>query len=353
MLGGLIAGALGGVSKAGMQIADTAIKNRDEETRRVQGLADRRAALEYEMDLRLERELAENEREATAFERAQEGGRTLAAKQDTGTIKGVASQVGGDAPMADDAEYEKLAADPAVRKIWEDAGYVPNRPESGMVALELQAAREQGAPASVRKELDGTLKATRAAEATAKKAALDERKQDAKDKADAARAENDSRRADAAQRSADAAMVRAERAGSGGSGNSKSGDNLTREERLRYTSLLNETGKRISETERALQKINSTTRRIRPGSTEDQEKQMLISSLQDLKEERKTYQSMLAKETAGAAKDPAAPDAKPKPAAPAVAKPTTLGGLPPGARQIGTSGGKPVYEVNGKRFIQQ
>lgn len=353
MLGGLIAGALGGVSKAGMQIADTAIKNRDEETRRVQGLADRRAAIEYEMDLRLKRELAENEREATAFERAQEGGRTLAAKQDTGTIKGVASQVGGDAPMADDAEYEKLAADPAVRKVWEDAGYVPDRPESGMVALELQAAREQGAPASVRKELDATLKATRAAEGAAKKAALDERKQDAKDKADAARAENDAKRADAAQRSADAAMVRAERAGSGGGGgSSKSGDNLTREERLRYTSLLNETGKRISETERALQKINSTTRRIRPGSTEDQEKQMLISSLQDLKEERKTYQSMLAKETAGAAKEPAAPDVKPKPAAPAV-KPTTLGGLPPGAKQIGTSGGKPVYEVNGKRFIQQ
>lgn len=323
MLGGLIAGALGGVAKAGMDIADTAIKNRDEDTRRMQGLADRKALIEAEMDLKLKRELAENEREAAAFEKAQDGGRALAAKQDTTSIKGLAGQIGGDAPVADDAEYQKLAADPAVRKIWEDAGYVKARPESGMVALELQAAREQGAPATVRRELDATLKATRAAEAMAVKQSQDDRRLDAKEKADAARAETDSRRADAAQRSADAAMVRAERAGAGGS---RAGENLTREERLRYTSLLNETGKRISETERALQKINSTTRRIRPGSSEDQEKQLLISSLNDLKAERQTYQGMLAKETADANKPSAAKGGEPKPAsaAPAATPPISL-----------------------------
>jgi hypothetical protein len=47
--------------------------------------------------------------------------------------------------------------------------------------------------------------------------------------------------------------------------------------------------------------------------------------------------------------DSLAPD-KPKAGADT---PTSPSGLPAGAKQVGTSGGKPVYEVDGKRFIQQ
>ncbi|MES3041789.1 MAG: hypothetical protein V4730_11660 [Pseudomonadota bacterium] len=55
---------------------------------------------------------------------------------------------------------------------------------------------------------------------------------------------------------------------------------------------------------------------------------------------------------------PATPSPAPKPAAapgtPAPAKPAAPAGLPQGARQVGTSGGKPVYETpDGKRFIQK
>lgn len=37
---------------------------------------------------------------------------------------------------------------------------------------------------------------------------------------------------------------------------------------------------------------------------------------------------------------------------PSTAPSKPLASLPPGAKQVGTSGGKPVFEVNGKRFIQ-
>lgn len=48
------------------------------------------------------------------------------------------------------------------------------------------------------------------------------------------------------------------------------------------------------------------------------------------------------------------PAREPKPAPAPAPKPGAVSGLPQGARQIGTSGGKPVYETpDGKRFIQK
>jgi hypothetical protein len=53
----------------------------------------------------------------------------------------------------------------------------------------------------------------------------------------------------------------------------------------------------------------------------------------------------LDKLTAGGKKDPGAPAPTPSP--------RRLDALPPGAKKVGTSGGKTVYEVNGNRFIQE
>lgn len=77
---------------------------------------------------------------------------------------------------------------------------------------------------------------------------------------------------------------------------------IGREERLRYTSLFSDAGRRQAEAQKAYNTLLSSGSRYanaKPGSPQDQELQFLRDAIKQYGEERKTYQSMLA-EGAGA-----------------------------------------------------
>lgn len=74
------------------------------------------------------------------------------------------------------------------------------------------------------------------------------------------------------------------------------GDNLSREERLRYTSLFQDAGRRMGEAQRALSTLQKDPlySLAKPGSPQYGELQALRESIQTFASERSTYQSMLA-----------------------------------------------------------
>jgi hypothetical protein len=114
----------------------------------------------------------------------------------------------------------------------------------------------------------------------------------------------------------------------------KTGQGPSREERLRYTSLFSEAGRRMQDAQKALTKLNSDIMysTAKPGSTQAQEMQDLRDSIKSYKEERDTYGSLLAgSQTAPdvAATSPAKPSlANAKPAA-APSKPGKAAATPP------------------------
>lgn len=123
--------------------------------------------------------------------------------------------------------------------------------------------------------------------------------------------------------------------------------NVSREERMRYTSLLGETSRRLTESQKTLATLQKDPlySMAKPGSPQQIELQGLKDSIATLSEERKTYQGLLAAPQAGE-KAAARQDVS--------AKSSAIQALPDGAKQIGTSGGRPVYELpDGRRVISR
>jgi hypothetical protein len=102
-----------------------------------------------------------------------------------------------------------------------------------------------------------------------------------------------------------AAQTRAERAGSGGSASS---DGLTREERLRYTSLFSEAGRRLSEVNKTMTTLQRSTlfmaKAKQPGSEEARQLAELQESARGYEQERQMYQGLLAGSQAPGSKPP-------------------------------------------------
>ena len=75
-------------------------------------------------------------------------------------------------------------------------------------------------------------------------------------------------------------------------------NNITREERLRYTSLFSEAGKRMSEANQTLNKLQSDPAFMvfagKPGTPQAQQLQSLNDAIKGYAEERSTYQALLA-----------------------------------------------------------
>lgn len=92
-----------------------------------------------------------------------------------------------------------------------------------------------------------------------------------------------------------AAQTRAERTGSGGASSS---DGLTREERLRYTSLFSEAGRRLSEVNKTMTTLQRSTlfmaKARQPGSEEAKQLAELQESARGYEQERQMYQGLLA-----------------------------------------------------------
>ena len=175
MWGGLLAGAIEGASKAAYNIADEQIKNRDIlEARaldRKEKSEDRITELETEM--RLKEEFANRllAKENEGFRQSKELAPEIGRRKDAGLLANhAATNVAGDAPaMSQDEIAALLKEHPEYRSIYEKAGYMPRRRASDELDLQVEAAGEVGAPATVRKELT-----TAAANASKEEKAADE-----------------------------------------------------------------------------------------------------------------------------------------------------------------------------------
>ena len=124
----------------------------------------------------------------------------------------------------------------------------------------------------------------------------------------------------------------------------RGGDGVSREERLRWTTLHSEAGRRMSEANKAFNTLSSDAvfmaKARKPGTPEAQQLASLQSDIEAYKDDRATYGGLLAgsqgkeaKEARAAAKTPAAGKAEPK--AGGVATPTSKAdydALPPGAK---------------------
>lgn len=138
----------------------------------------------------------------------------------------------------------------------------------------------------------------------------------------------------AATKRADAAMKAA-----GASG----GGNLNREERIRYTTLFNDAGRRLGESKKTLATLQKSalfmTQARTEGSPQAQQMQELQDSIKGYEEERALYQGLLAGSQAPQGKGGGGAPAAPKPAADGgqPAQPTTQAdydALPKGARYM-------------------
>jgi hypothetical protein len=144
MLGGILAGALGGGARAAGQIADSNI-----------AFNQRKQLIEQEMERKRQEAEEMDKRLLDGFDKAREGGAALGRQSDATALQGLGSQTQGDAPVMSSDEIQKLLAEnPQYRSVYEGAGLLASRPDSEEYALQAQAAREAGAPAEVRKELN-------------------------------------------------------------------------------------------------------------------------------------------------------------------------------------------------------
>lgn len=124
---------------------------------------------------------------------------------------------------------------------------------------------------------------------------------------------------------------------------------VSREERMRFTSLLGETSRRLTEARKTLTTLQQDWqyKNAKPCTPQYEELQGLRENVAALSQERSTYQSLLAG-SQEAGKGAAAKQGAPAP------KGGALQTLPEGAKQIGTSGGRPVYELpDGRRVVGQ
>jgi hypothetical protein len=122
----------------------------------------------------------------------------------------------------------------------------------------------------------------------------------------------------------------------------KSSSQPTREERMRYTSLFNEAGRRMSETEKSLRVLQSDGRFMReaakPGTPQAEQLNGLKDSIASYGAERLTYQGLLANSQSGNPPGLASMD---KPKTPSIARPTTQAehaALPKGTKYIAPNG---------------
>lgn len=115
------------------------------------------------------------------------------------------------------------------------------------------------------------------------------------------------------------------------------GDNLSREERLRYTSLFQDAGRRMGEAQRALSTLQKDPlySLAKPGTAQHAELQGLRDSIQGYANERSTYQGLLAGSQSGGG---AKPDGSGDGGAQKVTSKAERDKLPKGARYVGPDG---------------
>jgi hypothetical protein len=120
----------------------------------------------------------------------------------------------------------------------------------------------------------------------------------------------------------------------------------TREERLRYTSLFSDAGRRMAETQKAINTLTGGSEGLmfrnavkqNPNGPEAQQLQSLQADLKSHQDERQLYQGLLAGSQATGAKGPSLADAKPPTGPVSVSTKAERDKLPKGTRYTGPDG---------------
>lgn len=139
-------------------------------------------------------------------------------------------------------------------------------------------------------------------------------------------------RAALAEVRAQIAGMREARLAAGGGGKSKSDDKAEREERMRYTTLFTDAGRRMQDVSKTLNVLQTDRQFMReaakPGTPQAERLAGLQSDLAAYREQRELYQGLLSKDAGGkAGKEPSLADADPKPGGKPSGKPAA-GGAP-------------------------
>ncbi len=238
--------------------------------------------------------------------------------------------------IAADTEFEKGIVSGRTRKRTAD--------EALEAAAEDAKMNDVGAFAAYEKEIGKPRRDER-------KLDIAEKKNEDAIKAAAARDERrDARAAEAEDRKDARLEARLQAAEAAAERRRANGGQVTREERLRYTSLFEDAGRRLNEAQKTLNTMRKDPayKIAEKGSPQWEELEEQRAKIKSYEEERRSWQSLLS----GSGSSGGGSEATAPAPAPAASKPIST--LPQGARQIGTSGGKPVYQTpDGKRYIGQ
>lgn len=177
--GGIIAGALGGGAQAAGEIADANLKEQAAERAEKRSLALNFEKFKQEANYKLQMDRQAQERYMADSERVTARASSNMRGQDVAALDMLNNQVGGDSPEMSREEMAKLLEEnPQYRQVYEQAGYMAPRRQSGIIGEEVRAARELGADPALRKDLTQAQKDMTVAERDAARERRDEQRYD-------------------------------------------------------------------------------------------------------------------------------------------------------------------------------
>lgn len=186
-LGGIISGAIGGGATAIGELADQSLKSQAEEDRfRRQAAWDvQKANAAMDRKLQMDEQMAQRteKRYTDAADMAEARGQQIGMEKDATSMQGARAALPNEGEYANTAvsRADIASLPPAARKIYEEQGLIPKTTESGIIANQMQAAREGGAPKALRDDLRKSYQDTAKGEADVRKGALEMQKLDRKE----------------------------------------------------------------------------------------------------------------------------------------------------------------------------
>jgi hypothetical protein len=365
---------MGGGAKAVGEMADDTMKRRDLELaqQRAEQVAikgeERRAALQrenaaYEMDLKLKRTEEDGKRYQSQMDKIEGRSTQMGLERDDRTMTAARDKLpqSGEFAGQDITTAEIAALPPAARQAYEQAGMIEKASGSQQLRDQITAAREIGADKPVRDDLRSSYDKQVSSEAASRKedrADRDATRKEAKDEESARAALV--REAEASRRT-DALFARISSGGGsgGGGGSGKEGAS-------KFTAAINSAQRVLADTEAKWAKEFREPTFQEKASVEKSEAYAAAKSaymntnpelaiqLERLNNLRKREALSLFQDLGETKSDKATPT-RPAPAAkdaPKEAPKPTMPALPQGAKAIGTSGGRTVYQTpDGKKYI--
>lgn len=324
--GGIIASAMGGGAQAIGQMADHSMQQRDlearekrSEQRAIEG-EQRRAQLNFDMASK------EADRKMQlymeSYDKVEKRAKEIGTERDVKSLQ-LPEELAG--PQVNAEVVDRFS--PQQRAMMEKSGQLQKQTGSGIIADKIAAARDIGADPALRKDLGDEYKQQIGIE---REQTRNENAQRSLDQKDAAQADR--------ERRTDALFAKIAGGGSGSKGDTDQWLKLIAEQRKGYKD--------------DLAQLRSDKAAAIAAEPNPKKKQEIIArfdeKLTSLQGKSDAIDSKIEAVTERLLGKPGAPEVKKKDAA------QQLNDIPKDAKQIGTSGGKPVYETpDGKRYIRK